>query len=101
MDIGGQIVEYPSLGLSGSLSNRRSDIGLGLAGGPQIWLEAKTAVTPAEVLHQQLVDEEQALLALTPGQSVRVVAILPRRQPDPKWPALYWDDILNVTPVIT
>jgi len=36
------ITPYPSLELTGSKSNRRSDLGLGIGSSPRLWIEAKT-----------------------------------------------------------
>jgi len=89
------IEEYPTMGLRGALQNRRSDIGIGRASGPKIWIEAKTVVIPPTVLRDQLVHEETALRALTSSHPTKVIALVPANQADPDWPSIHWRDVVQ------
>jgi hypothetical protein len=90
-----EIEEYPTMGLRGALRNRRSDIGIVSATGPRLWIEAKTVVVPARVLHDQLVHEETALRNPAGKLAGNVVALVPRQQAHPNWPCIHWGDVAD------
>ena len=71
------ITRYPSLKLAGGKRNCRSDIGLGLSGGPTVWVEAKTAPFKDTDLRNQLIQQQQALKRIFPQSATTVITLLP------------------------
>ena len=90
------VTPYPSLELSGSKRNCKSDIGLGLNGRPIIWLEAKTASFRSSDLEAQLRQQELAMSTLLPGIPKVLITLLPEQRSLGTFPNLSWDDVLNV-----
>lgn len=89
------VTPYPSLELSGSKRNCKSDIGLGSNGRPTIWIEAKTASFRASDLEAQLSQQEAAMARLLPEKPTALVTLLPTARRLSGFPNLSWDDVLK------
>lgn len=90
------VTPYPSLELSGSKRNCKSDIGLGLDGRPTIWIEAKTASFRASDLEVQLRQQESSMALLMPDIHKVLITLLPTPRALDTFPNLSWDDVLVV-----
>jgi hypothetical protein len=90
------VTPYPSLELSGSKRNCKSDIGLGLDGRPTIWIEAKTASFRASELETQLRQQESSMTSLMPETPKLLITLLPAPRALNTFPNLSWDDVLTV-----
>jgi hypothetical protein len=90
------VTPYPSLELSGSKRNCKSDIGLGLEGRPTIWIEAKTASFKASDLETQLRQQESSMASLMPDTPKLLITLLPAPRALSTFPNLSWDDVLAV-----
>jgi hypothetical protein len=90
------VTPYPSLELSGSKRNSKSDIGLGLDGRPTIWIEAKTASFRASDLETQLRQQESSMTSLMPEAPKLLITLLPAPRALTTFPNLSWDDVLAV-----
>ncbi len=90
-----KVTPYPSLELSGSKRNCKSDIGLGLDGRPTIWIEAKTASFRASDLEAQLRQQESSMTSLFPDTPNALVTLLPAAHALSTFPNLSWDDVLS------
>lgn len=90
------IFRYPSLQLKGAKRNCRSDIGFGLADGPRVWVEAKTAPFKVEDLCIQLDQQRAALSAMSQSTPTALVTLLPAFQAVPGIPNLSWHQIKQV-----
>ena len=84
------ITPYPSLELTGSKRNRRSDLGLGIGPSPRLWIEAKTAPFDRLDLLEQLRTQQLALQSQSPAERVAVVALVPGDSLLADWPSLTW-----------
>lgn len=71
------ITRYPSLKLSGGKRNCRSDLGFGLAEGPRVWIEAKTAPFKDADLCAQILQQQKALEKIFPRSPVVIITLLP------------------------
>lgn len=91
-----RVAPYPSLELSGSKRNCKSDIGLGLNGRPTIWIEAKTASFRSSDLEAQLRQQEAAMTRLFPETPTAIVTLLPTPRALSAFPNLSWDDVLEM-----
>lgn len=89
-----KVTPYPSLELSGKKRNCKSDIGLGLDGRPNIWIEVKTASFKASDLEAQLRQQEAAMASLLPDTPTVLVTLLPAQRALATFPNLSWDDVL-------
>lgn len=90
------VYPYPSLEMSGSKRNCKSDIGLGTGSKPAIWIEAKTASFRASDLEAQLRQQASAMASIMPGMPRLLVTLLPTRRALSTFPNLSWDDVLDV-----
>ncbi len=90
------IYRYPSLKLSGSKRNCKSDIGFGLGDGPTVWLEAKTAPFNEAELRTQLQQQQDALTALAHSTPSVVATLLPGQQTLAGIPNVSWHEIQQV-----
>lgn len=88
------VTPYPSLELSGSKRNCKSDIGLGSIERPTIWIEAKTARFRASDLEAQLRQQKVAMARLFPEKPTALVTLLPTARALSAFPNLSWDDVL-------
>ncbi len=88
------VTPYPSLELTGSKRNCRSDIGLGLDGRSTIWIEAKTASFKASDLESQLRQQELSMRSQMPDTPKLLITLLPARRALNTFPNLSWDDVL-------
>jgi hypothetical protein len=90
------VYRYPSLQLKGSKRNCRSDIGFGLAEGPTVWVEAKTARFKVQDLREQLEQQREALSASLQSLPTALVTLLPAFQAVPGIPNLSWHEVMRV-----
>lgn len=89
------ITPYPSLELSGSKRNCKSDIGIGGKGRPTLWIEAKTASFKAADLEFQLRQQEASMAAMMPEVQKLLITLLPKARALDTLPNLSWDDVLD------
>jgi hypothetical protein len=90
------VTYYPSLKLSGSKRNCRSDIGIGLLESPTIWIEAKTARFKSEDLRSQLDQQKQALERIFPDTPTLLATLLPDSKALHDVPNISWDSVCAI-----
>lgn len=90
------ITRYPSLKLAGAKRNSRSDIGVGLAGGPTVWIEAKTAPFKERVFRAQLFQQREALTRIFPNKPTAVITLLPSGMSVPGFGNISWSVLADL-----
>lgn len=90
------VYRYPSLQLKGSKRNCRSDIGFGLADGPTVWVEAKTAPFKAADLRVQLDQQRVAMSAMLQSAPAILITLLPAVHALPGIPNLSCQEVKQV-----
>jgi hypothetical protein len=90
------VTRYPTLGLLGGKRNCKSDIGLGNAEFPTIWIEAKTAKFKPEDLREQLHQQATAMKDLYPQAQTVLVTLVPKSRSLEEFPNISWDDVASV-----
>lgn len=90
------VTRYPTLGLLGGKRNCKSDIGLGNAEFPIIWIEAKTGKFKPEDLRAQLYQQATAMKDLYPKTQTVLVTLVPKSRSLEEFPNISWDDVVSV-----
>jgi hypothetical protein len=90
------ITRYPSLKLTGSKRNCRSDIGFGLDDGPSVWVEAKTAPFKNADLQAQLLQQQKALANIFTQQPIVIITLLPWDVVLPDIPNISWNQLAEL-----
>ena len=90
------VTRYPPFRPGGGKRNCKSDLGLGSAELPSIWIEAKTAKFRREDLREQLLQQAKAMKDLYPQAQTCLVTLVPTSRSLEEFPNISWDDVVLV-----